>query len=54
MWAVGGAGTILRWNGSGWSSVSSGTASSLSSVWGSGPSDVWAVGDAGAITHYSP
>src|SRR5215510_5695776 len=44
VWAVGGPGTILHWDGFDWMSVSSGTTSFLSGVWGSGASDVWAVG----------
>jgi hypothetical protein len=39
VWAVGGLGTILHWDGSAWTSVSSGTTNGLSGVWGSGASD---------------
>jgi hypothetical protein len=35
-----------------WSSVSSGTAQNLWSVWGTSASDVWAVGDNATILHY--
>src|SRR6185436_15168757 len=48
----GAGGTIVRWNGSAWSSVASGTPNHLYGVWGSGPSDVWAVGDVGTILHW--
>jgi hypothetical protein len=64
VWAVGGSsaphsrGAIVHWDGARWSSsiLPSTEASrpapySLSGVWGSGPSDVWAVG-AGAILHW--
>jgi hypothetical protein len=49
---VGGGGTILHWDGNAWTSVSSGTTSSLISVWGSWASDVWAVGGGGTILHW--
>jgi hypothetical protein len=63
VWAVGGvcetggciAGTILHWDGSLWSAtvpLSDGGAAlvtSLTGVWGSGPNDVWAVGDVGIL-----
>src|SRR5215472_1275649 len=51
-WVVGLSGTILHWDGLGWTSVSSGTMESLYAVWGSEVSDVWAVGDAGTILHW--
>jgi hypothetical protein len=41
---MGSVGTILHWDGSAWTSVSSGTTYYLFGVWGSGASDVWAVG----------
>jgi hypothetical protein len=44
VWAAGTEGDLLRWNGSAWTSVESGTWSDLRSVWGSGPDDVWAAG----------
>ena len=33
-----------------WASVSSGTTSSLSGIWGSGPNDIWAVG---GVVHWN-
>jgi photosystem II stability/assembly factor-like uncharacterized protein len=56
VWAVGSNGTLLHWDGAGsaWSVVPSGTTRHLYSVWGSGPRDVWAVGDKGTILKYSP
>ena len=45
VWAVGDSGTILHWDGSAWTSASSGTTFALFGVWGSGANDVWAVGD---------
>lgn len=51
VWAVGGEGTILRWNGLAWTSVESGTREGLEGVWGSRADDVWAVGY-GGIQHW--
>ncbi len=51
MFAVGGE--ILHYNGSTWSAMSSGMTNGLSGVWGSGPSDVFAVGGGGTILHYT-
>ena len=51
LWAA--FGTILHYNGTSWSSVSSGTTQDLYSVWGTSASDVWAVGGGGTILHYN-
>jgi hypothetical protein len=53
VWAVGSAGTIMRWNGTAWSSVWSGSTQDLTAVWGTSASDVWAVGAAGTILHWT-
>jgi hypothetical protein len=53
VWAVGDAGTILKWDGTAWSQQYSGTASSLYGVWGSDASNIWAVGDAGTILKWN-
>ncbi len=51
VWAVGWNGTILHYNGTSWSSVSSGTLPmDLYGVWGASASDVWAVGSGGILT----
>jgi hypothetical protein len=54
IWVVGEGGTIGRWNGHGWSEVSSGTTEALCGVWGSGPDDVWVVGVNGTILQGGP
>lgn len=56
VWAVGDRGAIRRWDGQRWQAVASGTTAALLAVWGSGPSDVWAVGEAGTIQNenYEP
>ncbi|MHC4600536.1 MAG: hypothetical protein ACYS47_16190, partial [Planctomycetota bacterium] len=52
VFAVGGWGTILHYNGSAWSMQSSGSAVTLLDVWGASSSDVFAVGMGGTILHY--
>jgi hypothetical protein len=44
---------LLHYNGSAWSAMSSGTSNQLHGVWGSSPSDVFAVGSGGTILHYN-
>lgn len=41
VWAVGDFGIILHWDGSTWSTFTSGSGKQLGGVWGSGPNDVW-------------
>ncbi len=52
VFAVGGSGTILHYDGSSWSAMSSGTTNHLNEVWGSSATDVFAVGTFGTILHY--
>lgn len=51
-WAVGEAGTILLWNGNGWSTQTSFTDKTLYAVSGVTGSDVWAAGEDGAVRHW--
>jgi hypothetical protein len=44
--------TILHYNGTSWSIAPSPVLTYFSAVWGSSPSDVWAVGVSGVIIHY--
>lgn len=53
VWAVGDAGTVLHYNGTAWSLVSSGVAADLYAVWASGASDVFAVGEKGTVIHWN-
>ena len=39
-------------DGSAWTSASSGTTTLIDGIWGSGASDVWAVGDAATLLHW--
>jgi hypothetical protein len=50
-YAVGASGTIVHYNGTSWSSQTSGTADTLYGVWGSSGTDVFAVGASGTILH---
>src|SRR6185369_11902051 len=56
VWIVGGpSDSVLHWDGSVISAVSTGTTASLLGVWGSGSADVWAVGHTdgpGIILHW--
>lgn len=52
IWAVGGHGGLLRWNGALWAPYRSPTTAVLESVWGSGANDVWAVGHGATILHW--
>lgn len=52
IWAVGGGGTIIRYNGVRWIRVPSGTDAGLLGVWGTSPTDAWAVGFDGTIVHW--
>ena len=52
VFAVGGFGTIVHYDGTSWSEITSPTTENLYSVWGSSSSDVFAVGYAGTIVHY--
>ena len=54
VFAVGAGGTILHYNGTKWSDMTSSklTKAHLHAVWGSSSSDVYAVGASGTIVHY--
>ena len=52
VFAVGNGGTILHYDGSNWSGMSSGTSGYLYGVWGSSGDNVFAVGNGGTILHY--
>jgi hypothetical protein len=52
VFAVGWGGTILHYDGVGWTATASGTTVWLEGVWGSSGTDVFAVGRWGTILHY--
>ena len=45
---------IRRWDGARWNSLASQTTSDLRAIWGSGPFNIYAVGDNGTVLHYLP
>jgi len=49
IWAVGDFGAILRYNGTSWQVIESGTTENLRAVWAGSAQDVFVVGDAGKI-----
>jgi hypothetical protein len=52
LFAVGEAGTILRYDGVRWYAMASPTTKALRTVWGTGPTDVFAAGEDGALLHF--
>jgi len=52
VFTVGDGGSVLQYDGQQWVSRSSGTATDLRGIWGSGPTDLWIVG--GAVTGGQP
>lgn len=51
--AVGDTGTMLRWDGTLWASILSGTPNTLRGVWMVSPTDGWAVGNLGSIVRWN-
>jgi photosystem II stability/assembly factor-like uncharacterized protein len=51
--AVGQSGTMLRWDGTVWASILSGTAKDLRGIWMVSDTDGWAVGDVGTIVRWN-
>jgi hypothetical protein len=51
--AVGTSGTMLRWDGTVWASILSGTTNTLRGIWMVSDTDGWAVGDAGTIVRWN-
>ncbi len=52
IFAVGARGTVLHYDGSGWTRMPTHCSQLLYGVWGLGPQQVWAVGSQGTILHY--
>jgi photosystem II stability/assembly factor-like uncharacterized protein len=53
VFAVGASGRIMRWNGSAWGTMTSGTTNTLYGVWGSASNNVFAVGASGTIRRWN-
>ena len=49
VWVVGNNGTIVYYNGSTWTTQTSGTTQQLNAVWGTAANSVWVVGSGGVI-----
>ena len=52
VFVVGGSGVILRYDGSNWNPMISGTTERLYGIWGDSNSGAYAVGEKGTILHY--
>lgn len=52
VYVTGNVGTVVRYNGTDWQTMTSNTSVYLWDVWAASRTDVFAVGDAGAIIHY--
>jgi len=52
IFAVGSQGCIIHGNGSGWTTMDSGTSERLLDVWGFAPDDVYVIGEEGSIFHW--
>ncbi|HZH04849.1 MAG TPA: hypothetical protein VEY30_13775, partial [Myxococcaceae bacterium] len=52
VYAVGARGTVLRWDGVGWSRESLSTTEALEAVWAGTSNDVWVVGQGGYASHW--
>ncbi|MBL8950425.1 MAG: hypothetical protein JNK82_06590 [Myxococcaceae bacterium] len=52
VWAAGERGTLMHFDGRGWSGRAELVAEDLLALWGSGPRDVWASGRGGVLLHF--
>ena len=52
LYAVGDNGTIINWNGSSWSTMSSGTDYRLEAIWGWNTSNIYAGGVEGTVLYF--
>jgi hypothetical protein len=52
VWAAGTGGVVIRFNGSVWSELDTGTDVDLSSVWAGSGEDVWVAGDRGEVRRF--
>jgi hypothetical protein len=53
LWAVGAAGTVMRWDGATWTRLPAPTDKDLYGVWGSGNDSVWIVGQGGMLLRWN-
>ncbi|OJY30759.1 MAG: hypothetical protein BGO98_28745 [Myxococcales bacterium 68-20] len=52
LWATGGNGTILHYDGTRWHAADTGTTVTLRAIFGFSSKDIWAAGDQGTVLHY--
>jgi hypothetical protein len=52
LWAAGGGGTILHFDGTDWNEEETGTKATLNAIFGFAPDDIWAAGDEGTVLHF--
>ncbi|MBN9164424.1 MAG: hypothetical protein BGO98_24195 [Myxococcales bacterium 68-20] len=52
LWAAGSGGTILHFDGTGWTIEDTGTNVALNAIFGFGLNDIWAAGDEGTVLHF--
>lgn len=53
VFAVGDSGVVLRYNGTTWTRMTTGTLAQLNDVWGSGPNDVYAATSTGRLLRFN-
>ncbi|MFT3713231.1 MAG: carboxypeptidase regulatory-like domain-containing protein [Archangium sp.] len=53
VYAVGGGGVVIKWDGSSWASMTSATGQTLNGVWGTSATNVYAVGYSGVVQRYN-
>jgi hypothetical protein len=52
MWAAGQYGTVIRYDGTNWTGMVTGSQAGLRGIWGTGSSNMWTVGNGGTILHW--
>lgn len=53
LWTVGARGVALRFNGTSWKQIATGTTQRLRGIWGRSATQMWIVGDAGTILYWN-
>jgi len=53
VWVAGAEGTLLRWNGTTWTRMATGTTRTLTGLWAADPNDLWVSGEEGTLLHWN-